>query len=50
MVVQPYVNDIPTLTGGVGYDEVHNFYKHHFLFANPADTSLTSPIRALRGT
>ena len=31
MVAQPYVNDIPTLTGGVGYDELYNFYEHHFL-------------------
>jgi carboxymethylenebutenolidase len=29
---------IPTLTGGVGYDELYNFYKHHFLFVNPSDT------------
>jgi carboxymethylenebutenolidase len=43
MVAQPYVNDIPTLTGGVGYDELHNFYENHFLFANPADTR-TIPI------
>jgi carboxymethylenebutenolidase len=43
MIAQPYVNDIPTLTGGVGHDELYNFYKHHFLFANPADTK-TIPI------
>jgi len=43
MVAQPYVNDVPTLTGGVGYDELYNFYKNHFLFANPADTH-TIPI------
>jgi len=43
MVAQPYVNDVPTLTGGVGYEELYNFYKHHFLFANPADTR-TVPI------
>ncbi len=38
MVAEPYVNDIPTLTGGVGFKELYNFYKNHFLFANPADT------------
>jgi len=40
---QPYVNDIPTPTGGVGYEELYNFYRNHFLFANPADTR-TIPI------
>jgi carboxymethylenebutenolidase len=49
MVAQPYVNDIPTLTGGVGYDELYNFYKHHFLFANPADTK-TIPISRTIGS
>ena len=43
MVAEPYVNDVPTLTGGVGYHELYNFYKHHFLFANPQDTR-TIPI------
>ena len=49
MVPQPYVNDIPTLTGGVGYDELYNFYKHHFLFANPVDTK-TIPISRTIGS
>ena len=26
----PYVNHIATLTGGVGYDDLARFYKHHF--------------------
>jgi carboxymethylenebutenolidase len=43
MVAQPYVNSIPTMTGGVGYDELYNFYKHHFLHVNPGDTR-TIPI------
>ena len=49
MVAQPYVSDIPTLTGGVGYDEVHNFYRNHFLFANSADTK-TIPISRTIGS
>ena len=49
MVAEPYVNDIPTLTGGVGYRELHNFYKNHFLFANPADTR-TIPISRTVGS
>jgi carboxymethylenebutenolidase len=40
MVAQPYVNHVPTMTGGVGYKELHRFYKNHFVDANPADTKL----------
>ncbi len=40
MVEQPYVNHIPTMTGGVGQEELSRFYKHHFVNANPDDTSL----------
>jgi carboxymethylenebutenolidase len=49
MVAEPYVNDVPTLTGGVGHEELYNFYKHHFLFANPADTR-TIPVSRTVGT
>nr|WP_175800159.1 dienelactone hydrolase family protein [Burkholderia anthina] len=41
MVAQPYVNHIPTLTGGVGYDALKRFYTHHFVHANPPDTTIT---------
>lgn len=40
MVPEPYVNHIPTMTGGVGYKELHRFYKHHFVNSNPDDTTL----------
>ncbi|WYZ40082.1 hypothetical protein EsH8_IV_000423 [Colletotrichum jinshuiense] len=40
MVEQPYVNHIPTLTGGVGRGRLTNFYRDHFIFNNPADTEL----------
>jgi carboxymethylenebutenolidase len=40
MVAEPYVNHVPTLTGGVGYKELSRFYTHHFVDANPADTKL----------
>jgi carboxymethylenebutenolidase len=40
MVAEPYVNHIPTMTGGVGYKELHRFYLNHFVHANPADTHL----------
>ncbi len=41
MVDAPYVNHVPTLTGGVGYDALKRFYKYHFIGANPPDTTLT---------
>lgn len=41
MVAEPYVNHIPTLTGGVGHDELKRFYTHHFVHANPPDTTIT---------
>ena len=37
MVAEPYVNHIPTLTGGVGRKQLSRFYQHHFVNANPAD-------------
>lgn len=40
MVAQPYVNHVPTMTGGVGHDQLKRFYKYHFVNANPADTRL----------
>ena len=41
MVASHYVNHIPTMTGGVGYEDLANFYREHFIFSNPPDTSLT---------
>ncbi len=41
MVAEPYVNHIPTLTGGVGYAQLSRFYRHHFVHNNPQDMTLT---------
>ncbi len=49
MVPEPYVNHIPTMTGGVGYRELYRFYQHHFVDSNPADTKLV-PISRTIGT
>ena len=49
MVAEPYVNHIPTMTGGVGYKHLARFYKHHFVDANPDDTKLI-PISRTIGT
>lgn len=40
MIAEPYVNHIPTMTGGVGHDQLKRFYKYHFVHANPDDTRL----------
>ncbi|KAL8686165.1 MAG: hypothetical protein Q9218_007299 [Villophora microphyllina] len=35
MVSEPYVNHIPTMTGGIGYEELHRFYQDYFIPGNP---------------
>jgi carboxymethylenebutenolidase len=40
MVPEPYVNHVPTLTGGVGYKDLHRFYKNHFIARLPRDTHI----------
>jgi len=40
MVKEPYVHHVPALTGGVGYDQVYNFYKTHFVGKMPDDTKI----------
>lgn len=40
MVEEPYVNHIPTITGGIGRERLTDFYANHFVHANPPDTEL----------
>ncbi|KAF1346504.1 carboxymethylenebutenolidase [Delphinella strobiligena] len=40
MVQEPYVNHIPTMTGGIGRERLTSFYRNHFIFNNPDDTAL----------
>lgn len=40
MVLQPYVNHVPTLTGGIGRDNLTGFYRDHFIFSNADDAAL----------
>ena len=47
MVAQPYVNHVPTMTGGVGHDQLKRFYKYHFIGANPSDTELVMVSRTV---
>jgi carboxymethylenebutenolidase len=41
MVAEPYVNHIPTMTGGVGQEALKRFYANHFIGANPHDFAMT---------
>ena len=50
MVAEPYVNHIPTMTGGVGYKDLHRFYSNHFVNSNPPDTMLVPLSRTVGAT
>ena len=50
MVAEPYVNHIPTMTGGVGYRNLHRFYTDHFVNSNPPDTALVPISRTVGAT
>ncbi|KAE8409391.1 hypothetical protein BDV37DRAFT_268048 [Aspergillus pseudonomiae] len=39
MVQEPYVSHIPTMTGGIGRDQLTRFYRGHVIFSNPHDTN-----------
>ncbi|KAJ5138257.1 uncharacterized protein N7515_003105, partial [Penicillium bovifimosum] len=40
MVQEPYVNHVPTLTGGIGRARLSHFYLNNFIFNNPDDSEL----------
>ena len=47
MVAEPYVNHVPTMTGGVGHDTLKRFYANHFIGANPPDLELAPVSRTV---
>jgi carboxymethylenebutenolidase len=47
MVAEPYVNHIPTMTGGVGFEDLRRFYQHHFISRLPKDTKIVSISRTI---
>jgi carboxymethylenebutenolidase len=49
MVREPYVNHLPTMTGGVGAADLARFYANHFIPKCPKDTKLV-PISRTIGT
>jgi len=46
MVAEPYVNHIPTMTGGVGFEKLRDFYANHFIGVIPPDFELVRPSAA----
>ena len=40
MVEAPYVNHVPTMTGGVGRKQLHHFYKYFFVDIHPEDLEI----------
>lgn len=40
MVAEPYVNHVPTMTGGIGYSDLKRFYADFFIPGNPPDTKM----------
>jgi carboxymethylenebutenolidase len=47
MVVDSYVNHVPVMTGGVGHDELREFYSKRFIPQMPPDTAMTSVSRTI---
>jgi carboxymethylenebutenolidase len=47
MVEDAYVNHIPVLTGGVGWDELREFYSKRFIPQMPPDTEMTPVSRTI---
>jgi carboxymethylenebutenolidase len=47
MVEDAYVNHIPVLTGGVGRDELREFYSRRFIPHMPPDTQMTPVSRTI---
>jgi carboxymethylenebutenolidase len=48
MAPEPYVNHVPTMTGGFGVAALRRFYRDHFIGQWPSDTTIT-PISRTAG-
>lgn len=47
MVPDAYVNHVPVMTGGVGHDQLRDFYAKRFIPQMPPDTSMTPVSRTI---
>jgi carboxymethylenebutenolidase len=49
MTEDPYVNHVPVMTGGVGFEGVRRFYGDHFIGKWPKDIEITPVSRTVGG-
>ncbi|HEY6802103.1 MAG TPA: dienelactone hydrolase family protein [Pyrinomonadaceae bacterium] len=47
MISDAYVNHVPVMTGGVGHDELREFYSKRFIPQMPPDTAMTPVSRTI---
>jgi carboxymethylenebutenolidase len=47
MIPEPYVHNVPVMTGGVGGQEVRRFYSQHFINQIPRDAKVTPISRTI---
>ena len=47
MTSDPFVNHVPVMTGGVGYNEVRHFYSTYFIPCQPPDTDFVRVTRTV---
>jgi carboxymethylenebutenolidase len=47
MVADAYVNHVPVMTGGVGHDELRDFYSQRFIPQMPPNTAMTPVSRTI---
>jgi carboxymethylenebutenolidase len=47
MVADAYVNHVPVMTGGVGHEELREFYANRFIPQMPPDTAMTPVSRTI---
>ena len=48
MVQEPYVNHIPTMTGGIGAKDLHRFYRDFFIPGNPPSMKVSGSSSEIR--
>ena len=47
MTAEPHVNHVPVMTGGSGWEDVHNFYSKYFIPSQPQDVELAMVSRTV---
>jgi carboxymethylenebutenolidase len=47
MTPAPFVNHVPVMTGGVGYNDVRHFYSTYFIPGHPPDTETVPVARTI---